>query len=364
MKARLSGIASHSGMSGVFRLQGADLYEVERVEHVPKLDLPVTTRGSGLLAALRRCSQQIAHCTDLGTLVHTLLESLEQELGIRHSMMLMVDAAGERLYTVASRGYPASGVGSEVPIGRGVIGVAARERTPVRISHLTAEYTYSQAVRESLARTGHADALETAIPWPGLREPHSQMAVPVFASGELLGVLFVESPQTLRFSYDDEDALVALAGQLGPLIRQCQLHAEAPDDPVSIGPRTEAEPPPASQAVSEPSASGAPLLVRYYPVDGSVFFGVDYVIKGVAGSILWTLLQEYASSGRCDFTNRELRLDPRVRLPDVCDNLEARLVLLRQRLAERDGGVTLEKSGRGRLRLCVSRPLTLQDMNA
>ena len=45
------------------------------------------------------------------------------------------------------------------------------------------------------------------------------MAVPVFASGELLGVLFVESPQTLRFSYDDEDALVALAGQLGPLIR-------------------------------------------------------------------------------------------------------------------------------------------------
>lgn len=104
--------------------------------------------------------------------------------------------------------------------------------------------------------------------------------------------------------------------------------------------------------------------MRYYEQDGSVFFDGDYIIKGVAGAVLWTLLSDHAASGRCEFTNRELRLDPRVRLPDVADNLEARLVLLARRLAERGGSVQLAKAGRGRLRLEVGRPLLLQVLGA
>ncbi|HWP18865.1 MAG TPA: GAF domain-containing protein [Burkholderiaceae bacterium] len=358
MKARLSGIASHSGMSGVFQLRGADIYAVDLVEHVPKTDLPPPASCGSLLAGLRRCSERLAECNDLESLFEALLENMEREFGIAHSMLLMFDAACGRLYTVASRGYDASGVGSEVPLGEGVIGVAARERAPVRISHLTAEYTYSRAVRDSLARQGLRDVLETGIPWPGLPEPHSQLAVPVLAGPELVGVLFAESPQDLRFSYDDEDALVALAAQLGPLIRHFQAHAESPEEyATGSGPLA------APVAVQAPaSVQPSALQVRYYPADGSIFFDAEYIIKGVAGSVLWTLLQEHDATGRDEFTNRELRLDPRVRLPDVSDNLEARLVLLRQRLAERASGVALEKAGRGRLRLVVSRPIALLEV--
>ena len=34
MKAKLAGIASHTGMSGIFRLQGSDVYAVEEIEQI------------------------------------------------------------------------------------------------------------------------------------------------------------------------------------------------------------------------------------------------------------------------------------------------------------------------------------------
>ncbi|MCM5681531.1 GAF domain-containing protein [Schlegelella sp. S2-27] len=350
MKARLSGIASHTGMGDVFKLQGADIYHVLGLEHVPKPDLPAPAASRAPLPALRRCSERLARCSDLDELLQATLDGLRSEFDIQHAMLLMTDVGGGRLYTVASCGYSSSGIGSEVPLGHGVIGVAARERTPVRISHMTAEYTYSRAIRDSLTRQGQAAALELEIPWPGLAEPHSQLAVPLCAGGELVGVLFVESLQDLRFSYDDEDALVSLAAQIAPAVRQLQSCADQPEEPVL-------QTPPAGPAAVR---AAEPVTVRYYSADSSVFLGNDYLIKGVAGAILWKLLRDHVELGRTEFTNRELRLDAQIRLPDVSDNLEARLVLLARRLVERDACVRIGKTGRGRFRLDVSCTLQLQ----
>ena len=81
----------------------------------------------------------------------------------------------------------------------------------------------------------------------------------------------------------------------------------------------------------------------------------------MAGAIFWKLLQDYLRHGRTAFTNRELRLDPGIGLPDVVDNLEARLILLERRLAEQPLPLRIEKTGRGQFRLHVDRPLTLAD---
>ena len=94
--------------------------------------------------------------------------------------------------------------------------------------------------------------------------------------------------------------------------------------------------------------------MRYFEADASVFLDDDYLIKGVAGAVLWKLLRDHAREGRTEFSNRELRLSPEIRLPDVSDNLEARLVLLARRLVEREACVRIEKTGRGRFRLCVA----------
>ena len=106
--------------------------------------------------------------------------------------------------------------------------------------------------------------------------------------------------------------------------------------------------------------SAATTRVRFFAVDGSTFLDGEYLIKGVAGRILWTLLGQYTADGRDEFTNKEVRLDPSLELPEFRDNLESRLILLKRRLEERDAPIRIEKTGRGRFRLEVDARLALE----
>jgi adenylate cyclase len=351
MKAKLAGIASHTGMSGVFVLRGADVYRVLDLERVPGPAAPAPVRVNAM-SAVRRISERLAAHSDLGTLLDDALASLEEQLGIRFAKVLLLEAGrtrAPRLYTVATRGYSASGVGSEIGVGQGVIGTAAAFRTPIRISHFSSDYTYGLAVREQVVARGLAEQLETEIPLPGLPAPASQLAVPIVLGGQLAGVLYVESPEDMRFSYDDEDALVAVATQLGMAIAVLQAaEVQVEEVPVASQP-----------AHAEP---GAAAIVRLYRANDSVFIDDDYLIKGVAGSIFAKLVRDYTASGRTEFTNRELRLDPAIRLPDIGDNLEARLILLQRRLAERCNFLLIAKTGRGRFHFEVKRPVRLVEV--
>ena len=349
MKAQLAGIASHSGMANVFRLLGSDVYEVQTIEAVAGEPLPAPPARCGMLQVVRRCSEQLSRCTTLDDLLNAALAVLTDSLAVRHAMVLMLDPLTQRLYTVASCGYATSGVGSEIEMGDGVIGVAARERTPVRIMHMTSAYLYSQAVRSSLRADTPGLALDQDIPYPGLREPHSQLAVPIVSVGRLLGVLFIESPNDLQFNFEDEDVLVAMAGQLGAAIDLLQVSPEP----------AEVVPPAAPLTV----AVGSPLQVRHFRANDSIFINNHYLIKGVAGAIFWKLVTDFTQQGRTVFSNRELRLDPNLGLPDVADNLEARLLLLQRRLTEHGPHIRIEKTGRGRFRLALQRPVELTQMD-
>ena len=349
MKAQLAGIASHTGMAGVFVLRGADVYRVDAIDD-SLTDAPVLAapRRAGALSTLRRYSQRLARCNTLDELLGAALDTLAQSLDAQHAMVLMLDTAAQRLYTVASCGYPTSGIGSEIELGDGVIGVAASARTAVRIGHMTNAYLYSRATRSSLQRQSPDTTPDTDIPYPGLSSPHSQLAVPMVSAGRLLGVVFTESPLDLHFSYEEEDMLVTMASHLAAAVDLMQSAAE-PGEATS------------TTALTPRLPGGAPLRVRRYRVNNSVFIDDVYLIKGVAGAVAWKLLNDYQQLGCTEFSNRELRLDPSIGLPDLSDNLEARLILLQRRLQEHGPHLRIEKTGRGRFRLMVERPVELAE---
>ncbi|HPU54158.1 MAG TPA: pyridoxamine 5'-phosphate oxidase family protein, partial [Burkholderiaceae bacterium] len=99
MKAQLAGIASHTGMSDVFVLRGADVYEVLDIERLDGQPLPPAAPRCSLLGALRRGSMRLAQATSLDGALDATLQTLEQDMDIAHAMVLILDPATQRLYT-------------------------------------------------------------------------------------------------------------------------------------------------------------------------------------------------------------------------------------------------------------------------
>ncbi|MFT3734649.1 MAG: GAF domain-containing protein [Rhodocyclaceae bacterium] len=348
LRAKLAGVASHSGMEKVFHLLGADIYRVLSLRRVPgRRELPVTQARCDLAAGSRVVSEQLARCEDLGELVDTMMQGLRDQLLIEHAMLWMIDSQHCTMSLMASHGYSEQATGTELPLGDGLAGTAAREGVPIRIGHMSQARIYGRAVRDSAAAQGIDYGARDETPLPGLTHPRSQMAVPLRAVGRVLGVLFVESPHEQFFGYDDEDALMLLCGQFAMSLGMLRTLAEVEGD----------------NDVPAPAADDtARLRVRHYAQDDSIFLNDDYLIKGVAGAILWKLVRDYQQQQRCEFSTRELRLaGAELRLPDLQDNLDVRLLLLQRRLAERTAPVQIEKTGRGRFRLVVSEALQLID---
>ncbi len=163
------------------------------------------------------------------------------------------------------------------------------------------------------------------------------MAAPILLRGRLMGVLYVDSAEPGRFGTADGQLTEVIARQIGMSIGL--LDTTADELNLGSGPR---------RAGAKPAAGTGARSVTFHDPDG------DYVIRGVAGRILFAMLTEYQRSGRTRFSNRELRLNRDIGLPAGHDNLDARLVTLRRRLAERGDPLQLQHAGRGQLELILS----------
>jgi adenylate cyclase len=348
VEANLDAIASMTGMTGVFRLRGVDIHGVLACEPFGDGALVARDRRAerDMLPLLDEFIRRLSVCGEYAEGVRVGLEALDDLFGFGYSVLLTADERDDRLFAVASNGYASSGVGAEVPIGYGPVGIAAQRRRVVCVPSVTRSRSMNAAIQDSIRRSG-GEPFAAEIELPGLENVDSAAAVPLLARGELIGVLYLESERAGDFGPGNERLLRILAGHLAGALAVLQAD------------RSESAPPEPAPAESP---GGEPLAVTYYQADDSVFVDGAYIVKGVPGRILWKLLREHDADGRVSFTNRELRLDERLGLPPGNDNLEARLLVLRKRLAALDCGIALDRVGRGRLALHLGAPLTLSEV--
>jgi adenylate cyclase len=342
MDATLEGVASQSGMSGTFSLAGVVELEVLRWHKASARgsDHPPGGSATPSLEQIERISAVMSAATDVDALLERTFTVLAEELSFEHGFLLLADGAGERLYNVAGQGYDPARFGAEIAIGEGLYGTAAARRTPIRTGSMRRERLMVEAVaRES------AGPDPTYLPLPGLANVESSVAVPLVRDERCVGVLCFQSQRPGAFTAACESALLIVARHLTAML--ALLGAEPKDVEVSA---------------KRGTIGGRALVTRikFFESDGSIFVDDEYLIKGVAGRILWRVLSNYATDQRDEFSSKEIRLDPDVGLPAIKDNLEARLIALRKRLEERTTALTIQKTGRGRFRLEVSRELVLE----
>lgn len=348
MAVRIQAIASHTGMSGVFRLLAADVFAVDSVEKVDGFlsesvssdprDTITLTGMKTELRGLQYVSERINRARCLEEMLSSTLEALDEFFSFSHTMVLINEESCSKLITIASRGYGQSGVGAEVKHGEGVIGTVARERRVIRMSNLEAGLRYGRAVRREVLED-HGSATPE-IPLPGLCDAQSALVIPLTVGDRLLGVLACEDSDPLTF-HEWHEAYVEVIGNQIALGLDRMLDEEHEDHP------------PAPMA-PPPTHEGVRRTLTYYRNDDSVFLDGEYLIRNVPGRILWKLLREWQRGGRTEFSNRELRLDPNLGLPELKDNLESRLILLRKRLEEKCSDVRIVPTGRGRFALNVA----------
>ena len=111
MKADLDAIASQSGMGQVFRLRGVDIHRVVACRKIgERSDLEVPRRPEPeMLRPLDEFVRRLGRCVEYGDLTRIALHALEDLFDIAHSILLLADDHGQRLFATASTGYDAPG---------------------------------------------------------------------------------------------------------------------------------------------------------------------------------------------------------------------------------------------------------------
>ncbi|MEQ8353699.1 MAG: adenylate/guanylate cyclase domain-containing protein [Leptospiraceae bacterium] len=173
---------------------------------------------------IHELSSEINTTLDPDRIFKVSMDGLDQAFDFHHSLILLTDEAGKNLEVVASHGYPDPGLGATLPVGMGVIGVAAKRKKLLRSVAITYQSLYAR-----MTMMGKADQVKNRSPMPGLENAASQMAIPLIVQDALIGIYAVESPAVGAFDSLDEQLLSIIGSMVGAAIANARTYRDVED---------------------------------------------------------------------------------------------------------------------------------------
>lgn len=152
-----------------------------------------------LLAELRELLQQSGPTE---AALQTMLDRVVERFGCAVGTMHRWDAVAGLLQLQVQRGLPAALLDRvrQIPLGKGMAGIAAERREPVQVCNLQTD----------VSGVAQARAKETRM--------EGSVAVPMLVGGEVRGVLGVAKPVAYEFTAAECTLLLEIAAAIGSAI--------------------------------------------------------------------------------------------------------------------------------------------------
>ena len=156
-----------------------------------------------VMTTLNNVSQIITSSLELDRIFQTVLQLLKDTYGYTHISIYLLEQDALRLG--AQIGYPEQSVVPVISVSDGIVG-------------RTVQSQQMQFIRDA----GQEPAFIRAA-----RDVNSEICVPMFSKGNVLGVINVEGSRSKPLVDRDVEVLTALAGPVAIAIENARLHAEA-----------------------------------------------------------------------------------------------------------------------------------------
>src|SRR5580704_15220638 len=164
-----------------------------------------TTKQARILLLLNEIARELTSILNLDELLGRIAELVRRLIDYQMFSILLLDSAGEKLqHRFSLRFNENIHLKHEIPLGRGLVGIAAESKQAVLVPDVCKDSRYIEANPET----------------------RSELAVPLIYKGKVIGVLDLEHTRRGFFTEEHQRTMTTLAAQIAIAVENARLYEE------------------------------------------------------------------------------------------------------------------------------------------